>query len=321
MRMIVTIGLLIASVSFISANAFARASVKARQEPNGKGRFVYLFTSFRGNGEDGLHLAYSEDGFMWTDLGGGFLAPKVGISKLMRDPAMILTPDGTFHMVWTAGWAEAGIGYASSRDLVNWTEQQYIRVMENDPTARNAWAPEVVFDEKAKQFVIYWSSTVPGKYPLIGDNAEEWNHRAYYVTTRDFKKFSATKLLFDPGFNCIDETLVKRDRGGYAMVFKDERESGKKLRVAFADKPTGPFRDVSEPFTPQYHSEGPTVARVGEDWVVYYDLYNDGKYAAMKTRDFKTWEDASTQLAMPAGTRHGSVLRVPRAVVMALLKR
>ena len=29
---------------------------------------VYLFTSFRGNGEDGLHLAYSYDGYHWTDL-------------------------------------------------------------------------------------------------------------------------------------------------------------------------------------------------------------------------------------------------------------
>ena len=27
-----------------------------------------LFTSFRGNGEDGLHLASSEDGYTWTPL-------------------------------------------------------------------------------------------------------------------------------------------------------------------------------------------------------------------------------------------------------------
>ena len=29
----------------------------------------YLFSSFRGNGEDGLHLAYSPDGLKWTPLG------------------------------------------------------------------------------------------------------------------------------------------------------------------------------------------------------------------------------------------------------------
>src|SRR5688572_15952535 len=49
---------------------------RAAQPQPGK---VYLFTSFRGNGEDGLHLAYSHDGLRWTDLGRSFLKPAVGI--------------------------------------------------------------------------------------------------------------------------------------------------------------------------------------------------------------------------------------------------
>lgn len=49
---------------------------------------VYLFTSFRGNGEDGLHLAWSDDGYKWADLGRVFLKPQVGQSKLMRDPCL-----------------------------------------------------------------------------------------------------------------------------------------------------------------------------------------------------------------------------------------
>ncbi len=28
----------------------------------------YVFTYFKGNGEDGLHLAYSEDGYKWETL-------------------------------------------------------------------------------------------------------------------------------------------------------------------------------------------------------------------------------------------------------------
>ena len=61
----------------------------------------YLFTSFRGNGEDGLHLAYSHNGLKWTVLNGdrSFLRPQVG-TKLMRDPCICQGPDGTFHMVW-----------------------------------------------------------------------------------------------------------------------------------------------------------------------------------------------------------------------------
>src|SRR5215210_4656848 len=82
---------------------------------------AYLFTSFRGDG-DGLHLAYSEDGRDWTDLNRVFLKPTVG-SKLLRDPHILHGPDGLYHMVWTSGWTDTGIGYATSKDLVNWSEQ------------------------------------------------------------------------------------------------------------------------------------------------------------------------------------------------------
>lgn len=66
--------------------------------------FVWLFTSFRGNGEDGLHLAYSRDGYRWTALKNdqSFLTPTIG-TKLMRDPSLIQGPDGMFHLVWTTG--------------------------------------------------------------------------------------------------------------------------------------------------------------------------------------------------------------------------
>ena len=81
---------------------------------------TYLFSYFKGNGEDGLHLAWSADGLKWESLKNdqSFLQPVVGISKLMRDPCIIQGPDGLFHMVWTSGWTERGIGYASSRDLI-----------------------------------------------------------------------------------------------------------------------------------------------------------------------------------------------------------
>lgn len=62
----------------------------------------YLFSCFLGNGEDGLHLAWSADGLKWEALkqGKSFLLPTVG-GKLMRDPCVTTGPDGTFHLVWT----------------------------------------------------------------------------------------------------------------------------------------------------------------------------------------------------------------------------
>ena len=174
---------------------------------------VFLFSYFKGNGEDGLHLAYSTDGYNFKALNNdkSFLTPEVGISKLMRDPCIIRTDDGTFHMVWTAGWTEKGIGYASSEDLINWSEQKYFMVMEKEPSARNTWAPEIFYDKKNKQFLIFWSTTIPGRFPdteKAGDSG--YNHRIYSVTTRDFITFSETKLFYDHGFNVIDATIADR---------------------------------------------------------------------------------------------------------------
>ena len=53
---------------------------------------VYLFTSFRDNGEDGLRFLWSEDGYKWTEVPGKFLKPRVGPSQLMRDPSLLARP-------------------------------------------------------------------------------------------------------------------------------------------------------------------------------------------------------------------------------------
>jgi len=60
----------------------------------------YLFSYFKDNGQDGLHLAYSHDGLKWTALKNdrSFLKPQVG-GMLMRDPCICRGPDATFHMV------------------------------------------------------------------------------------------------------------------------------------------------------------------------------------------------------------------------------
>src|SRR5690348_17205269 len=93
---------------------------------------VLLFSYFKGNGEDGLHFAYSTDGYKWNALrnDSSFLKPSAGKDKLMRDPCIIRDDKGVFHMVWTVSWNEKGIGYATSTDLVNWSEQRYLPLME-----------------------------------------------------------------------------------------------------------------------------------------------------------------------------------------------
>jgi hypothetical protein len=278
---------------------------------------VYLFTSFRNNGEDGLRFLHSDDGYRWKNVPGAFLKPRAGKSRLMRDPSLARGPDGTFHLVWTTGWQhDQGFGYASSQDLVRWSEQRFIPVMEHEPTTVNVWAPELFYDEPNERFIICWASTIPGRFP---DHLEprDNNQRMYYTITRDFKKFAPTKLFFDPGFSVIDCVMI-RYGDTYVLVLKDNTRPQRNLRVAFGDSPLGPWRNVSAPFTQQF-TEGPTVMRISDEWIIYFDAYQEERYGAMKTKDFKSFTNITTQMSFPAGHKHGTVLRVDWKVVENLL--
>ncbi len=302
--------------TLIAASIAALAAAAAPKDS------VYLFSYFRGNGEDGLHLATSEDGYHWTALKGdtAFVAPTVGEQKIMRDPHIARGPDGTFHMLWSAGWAERGVGHASSKDLIHWSEQRYLPVMEHEPNAQNAWAPESFYDAASRRFYVFWSSTIPGRFPETdGTGDGDCNHRIYYTTTRDWKTFAPTKLLFDGGFNVIDASMLRAGRKVYLIV-KDEtlKPVKKNLRIAVADRPEGPYRDVSEPFTISW-VEGPSAIKIGSDYVVYFDHYADPQYyGAMRSRDLKHWEDATKLVSFPQGARHGCVFTAPRSVLEGL---
>tara|TARA_B100001750_G_scaffold209354_1_gene189177 strand:+ start:257197 stop:258990 length:1794 start_codon:yes stop_codon:yes gene_type:complete len=280
---------------------------------------TYLFSYFKGNGEDGLHFAQSDDGLKWKTLKNdqSFLTPLVGKDSLMRDPCIIKGGDNKYHMVWTVSWTDRGIGYAYSDDLISWSEQRFIPVMAHEPKARNTWAPEITYDSDTKTYMIYWASTIEGKFPETQSKEESgYNHRMYYVTTKDFKNFSDTQLLYEPGFNVIDSS-IKKHGDQFVMFLKDEtREPAEKnIKIAYANKLTGPYSAASKPITGNYWAEGPTATMVDGNWVVYFDKYIDHQYGAVRSKDLKEWEDISDQISFPEGTRHGTVLKVPQSVV------
>ena len=280
------------------------------------GKPVYIFSYFKNNGQDGLHLAYSHDGYSWTALRGdsSFLQPTVSKDKLMRDPCIVRGADGTFHMVWTVSWNEKGIGYASSKDLVHWSEQQYIPVMEHEPTARNCWAPEIFYDARKKEYMIYWATTIPGRF-IQGDTAgdDKYNHRMYYVTTKDFKTFSPTKLLYDKDFNVIDATIQQHGKQ-YVMFLKDEtrKPPQKNLRIATSKKLTAGYSSPSAPITGKYWAEGPTAIKIDGKWIVYFDKYMEHKYGAVQSSDLQHWTDISDKVSFPKGTRHGTAFTITK---------
>ena len=62
---------------------FALAFDVNAQQPDS----VFIFSYFNNNGKDGLHLAYSNDGFNWTALNNdrSLLKPVLSKDSLMRD--------------------------------------------------------------------------------------------------------------------------------------------------------------------------------------------------------------------------------------------
>lgn len=279
---------------------------------------MYLFSSFREPATDGLYLAASSDGYHWEDLGGPYLKPEVGHQKVMRDPSVVQGPDGTFHMVWTSSWkGDLGFGYASTKDFLSWSPEKFIPVM-TDTSTVNVWAPELFYDDEKQDFIIVWASTIPFKFEK-GEEEERNNHRLYCTTTKDFETFTETQLYFDPGFSVIDAIILKRAPKDYVLVHKDNTRPMRNIMVSFGETPFGPWTKSSEPFT-GFKTEGPTVAKVGTDYLVYYDSYGTKKYGAAKTSDFISFEDVSSQVSLPEGHKHGTIFMVDPEIVANLKK-
>lgn len=281
---------------------------------------AYLFTSFRGNG-DGLHLAYSNDARQWQELHGALIEPTVG-GKLMRDPHLLRGPDGVYHLVWTTGWGDQGIGYARSKDLVHWSPQRFLPFMKDVAGTKNCWAPETFHDVQRDQFIITWSSDVEGRFEETR-TSDRMNNRTYYVTTKDFATFSEPQVLIDPGFDHIDAT-IQRWNNQFVALIKEGDKQGKgvagPIHVAVADDPLGPYELRRPPLIAKF-AEGPTSIAIHGEALLYVDFYRDHHYGLYTTRDFKTVRDVTDSARFVSGQRHGTVLAVPRAIVDGLIER
>ena len=276
--------------SFVFALLAFTACTKPEKE-------VYIFTSHREPALDGLHYLYSYDGYHWDSIAGSWLKPEIGNktpyynyftkqteeqkyapNSMMRDPSMTQGPDGTFHLVWTISWnGEQGFGYASSKDLIHWSEQREIKVMK-----------------------------------------DSLSHRAYYTTTKDFQTFTPAKAFYDPGFNSIDGFIVKRDKNDYVLIIKDNRKPGySDLFCVSGPSAEGPYADPSVKFAPTY-SEGPCAVKVGDEWLIYFDVYREGRFGAVSTKDFKNFTPIDDQISIPQGHKHGTIIKVPESVLLNL---
>jgi hypothetical protein len=277
----------------------------------------WLFAGFKNNGADGVYYALSRDGYHWHLIHNSQpINPPTEKGELMRDPFLQRAPDNTFRMVWTWSWGHpAVLGYSSSPDLVHWTPHRQLPVLANEPTAVNAWAPALYWEPGHSRWLIFWSTTIPGRFPGPSPASNHLDHRIFYTTTSDFTSFTPARVYFDPGFSVIDATLLAGRPN--TLIFKDERETPleKHIQTVTGQSVEGPWSTPSAPFTETW-SEGPASIALPSGTIVYYDHYRSPQhYAAVfssNTGD-PAWHDVTPQIDFPTGLRHGSFLPITEA--------
>ena len=254
-----------------------------------------------------LHLAWSRDGRHWTALNGNRpTLPTPAWARHTRDPFVRRGPDGLFHLLATGGRAPTDVLYGRSPDLIAWDDLRAIPLVGVVSGARNAWAPEWVWDGEQGNYFVYWSTS---------HGAHGWDDsRIWCARTPDFRTFTAPSVLFAPDFSVIDATL-HRWRGVWHMVFKDERFGAvlgehRYLQMATSDDLEGPYRVATEPVTPSI-TEGPALLPLTPDgpFLLLYDWCMANDYGASASDDLLHWR-VVPDVSFPANARHGSVFPV-----------
>ena len=211
----------------------------------------------------------------------------------------------------------------------------------HEENALNCWAPEIYYDSISKKYVIIWSTTIPGRFKETDNSGDSidihtpsrleekteliltYNHRLYYVTTKDFRDFSKTKLFFDQGFNVIDGSINKSAED-YILFLKDETRypPQKNIRITSSKSLFNSFEPVSDPITGDYWAEGPSSIKIGDYWHVYFDKYmtTGNRMGAVKSKDLKNWTDISDEINFPENALHGSIFKVSQDILNSLLK-
>ncbi|RKR85109.1 glycosyl hydrolase family 43 [Mucilaginibacter gracilis] len=280
---------------------------------------AYLFTYFTGNGksEEAIHFAVSSDGYHYQALNHD--APVLNSRTIsstggVRDPHILRGADNkTCFMVATDmqvaknGWGpNTAMVLLRSTDLVNWSS-----VVVDIPTVfkefagvNRVWAPQTIYDEKEKKYMLYWSMR-------FGNNADI----IYYAYANKYftgLESEPRQLFFSPTqSSCIDADIILKD-GKYNLFFKTEG-LGNGIKKAVSTQLTRGYiqqekylQQTSEPV------EGSGVFKLNEgtDYILMYDLYTKGRYQFTRSSDLENFKVIDQEVTMDFHPRHGTVLPI-----------
>lgn len=288
----------------------------------------FLFVTFKGEQSpltEQIYFAVSNDGRRWEALNHAepVLVSTLG-EKGVRDPYLVRAHDGKmFYLIATdlsinlnRGWGRAvragsrSLVIWESTDLVQWSEPRLVPVAPED--AGCTWAPEAVYDEEARDYLVFWASTTKS------DNFAK--HRIWAARTKNFKTFGKPFIYIEKPTSIIDTTIVRAE-GRYHRFTKDEKF--KAITQEVSDKLMGPWQDVSG-FSlakmtgyegPECYLVEPASAGKPATWCLILDYYSKGQgYQPFITQDLAGGQFTRAEgFTFPHRFRHGSVLPVTAA--------
>lgn len=292
----------------------------------------YLFAYFEGSGDKQEHLrfAISEDAKNWYALNDNqpvIASDSITTSGGIRDPHILRGEDGCYYIVATDmntvknGWKDnPGIVLMKSKDLVKWTHSKIVLKEDYKKHFSDAywvWAPQTIYDKKAKKYMIYFTlqRTGDGRKSLV----------TYYAyANKDFTGFeSEPKVLFNAKYGCIDNDIIERN-GVYHMFYKgniknaEGKEIQNGIQQATAKKLKGPWKEDFK-FIDAYADsktgvEGSGVFKLNDkdEYVLMYDLYGSGRYEYQTSKDLNTFSTKPESFRKDFFPRHGTVCSITR---------
>ena len=277
-----------------------------------------------------LYFGLSRDGRQWEALNKEqpVLVSEVG-EKGVRDPYVFRSHDGRkTYIVATDlsmnrahggnNWNSAShqgsksIVVWESTDLVHWSDGRIVKVAPDD--AGCTWAPEVMYDDKNGDYLVYWASTTG-----LDHFAKQ---RIWACKTKDFQTFGTPFIYIEKANHIIDTDIVRAD-GKYYRFSKDD--TSKAILMETSDELLGTWHEVPGfSLAKRVGFEGPACftlepAAVGKPatWCLLLDHIGAGAgYEPFLTRDLANGNFvAAPDIKFPFRFRHGAVLPVSAAEV------
>ncbi len=278
----------------------------------------YLFCYFTGNlpEEESVHFALSEDGYNFTALNNNepVINQTLG-KKSCRDPYIFRDENNIFHIIATDmrchdGWANNNSMVVwDSLDLINWENERIIdfSVFPETKTADRVWAPQVIYDNRKAEYMIYWSHhNSDGDLDTI----------LWYAYTKDFSTLTTSPaLLFKPKSNMagIDGDIVEKD-GKFYLFEADEEKNA--ICYAVSDEPSGPYYEPenNKVSVADTALEGHCTYKIlGTDkYVMIADQFRAGGYFMQESTDLINFKkvDSDKFSLNHLRPRHGSVMHI-----------